>query len=107
MSTRCKALVNQGGGSIAFGSITGAYQNIFSSSVQGRGVVLYILNTLNQDMILSLDSGTTDWIALPAGLSITIDLGANEVEYSGNIAVKNNGISPTSGRISVGVIRSN
>ena len=91
-------------GTLAFGSVTAAYATLVSS-VQGRGICLHFFNSLDAAIVVSLDGGTTDWGLIPAGLSWTIDLGANDIEYSGTSSVKDNGAANTSGFISCSVTR--
>ncbi len=104
MAARVRIDTTVAGGGFAFGSITGAYQNGLTS-VQGRGVILYILNSLNTDSVISLDGGTTDFVVLPAGVSISLDLATNDAEYFGSVSVKHNGVAPASGRISFAIVR--
>ncbi|OQB10453.1 MAG: hypothetical protein BWY21_00374 [Parcubacteria group bacterium ADurb.Bin216] len=104
MAARSRVNVKTAGGRIAGTSITGSYQNVLSS-VPGRGLVLVIANSCNQELVVSLDGGTTDWMYFPPGYSPNIDLAANDAEYSGTVSVKHNGVAPASGVFSVGVIR--
>lgn len=114
MPSMTQALFNDTYGRLAFGSITGTYATLkavttVTGSVtgnKGSAGILEFFNTLNQDVIISLDGGTTDAIYLPAGLSYTIDLFANFLEFVGTIQVKHAGVAPTSGGISVTIIRS-
>lgn len=93
------------GASLAFGSLAASYTAV-GAAVEGRGVIIAIANSLNVDCWLSLDGGTTDFIQLPAATSITLDLGANDAEFSGTIAVKQGTAgAAASGLISRGVIR--
>jgi hypothetical protein len=99
-----RAKTTTAGGRIAGTSITGSYQAVLSS-VPGRGVVMFIANSCNTEITVSLDAGTTDWLSFPPGYSPTIDFGANDAEFSGTVSVKHNGIAPASGAFSVGIIR--
>lgn len=102
-----RRLVSESAGTVAFGSVGASYGTLIGP-IAGRGVVIFIANSLNAGVILSLDGGTTDFIRLPAATPITIDLGANSAEYSGRISIKQDGAgAPTSGFISCGVIRVN
>jgi hypothetical protein len=103
--SRVRAKVDVTGGSIAGTSITGSYQTVLSS-IQGRGVVLVFGNSCNTDLVVSLDGGTTNWMILPAGFSPVLDFGSNDVEFSGSVSIKHNGVGPASGTFAVGVIRS-
>lgn len=90
---------------LAAASVSAGYVTLIGP-VAGRGYVLQISNSLNGDVVLSLDGGTTDYITLPAGISLSIDFGTNNIEYSGTASVKQgpSGAS-TTGFISAGVIR--
>jgi len=101
---RVRALVGITGISLAFGGVTGTYAAL-SSAISGRGVFMQISSSLNADVVISLDGGTTDWMVLPAGQSVSIPFGSLEVEFSGTVSVKHNGAAATSGIISVGIIR--
>ncbi len=101
---RTQALVNVAGLGLAFGSITGSYQNI-SPLVSGRGVILHVENSLDTISIISLDAGVTDWVFLPPGKSMQIPFGSCGVEWTGRCMVKHNGIPPTAGFISAAIVR--
>ncbi len=100
-----KRLVSEPGATLAFGSLAAGY-TVVGAAIAGRGVILSITNSLNVDCWLSLDGGTTDFIQLPAGISITLDFAANDGEFSGRVAVKQGTAgAAASGFISRGVIR--
>lgn len=99
-----RRITPQAGQRIAFGSVAAAYGDLLTS-VKGRGVVLVITNSLDAEVTISLDGGTTDFIWLPAGVGLTLDLGANSAEFSGTVSVKYTSGAPTSGAIAAGVIR--
>lgn len=92
------------GASVAFGSVGAGYGNLLAS-IPGRGYILTITNSLDADVWISLDGGTTDYVRLPAGVGISLDFGASEVEYAGTVSVKYGTGAPTSGFISCGVVR--
>ena len=102
---RTRALVNSTAGRRAFGSVGAGYANLLGP-ISGRGVVLFITNSLDSEVVISLDAGTTDWMYLPAGTPVTIDMITNELEWSGSISVKHNGVAPTVGAIAASVLRS-
>ena len=89
-------------GSLAFGSVTNAYQAI-SGTIAGRGIILVVTNSLNTEGLLSLD-GTNDFCYLPAGQGVVLDLSANDGEFSGAIYYKYVA-APGSGRISGNCVR--
>lgn len=101
-----RRLVMKAGGNKEYSAVTSSYTTLLSG-VEGRGVVLQIANSLNSDVYLSLDGGTTEYLRLPAATSNTIDLGSNGAEFSGTISVKYGSAAPTSGFIYCGVIRVN
>lgn len=99
-----RAKVDVAGGSLAFGSVTGAYQNLLTAANATTVRKLFIFNTLNTDSVISLNGGTTDWVILPAGLSCTIDFDMS-LQFDGAVAMKHNGAGPASGRISAAILR--
>jgi len=109
--TSPRRLVSQAGGTIAFGSLGASYSAVVSN-VPGRGISLHFISSLDGDVTISLDGGTTDFITIPPGAtvskSLTLDLGANGGHFSGTISAKRgpSGAS-TVGFLSVGVIRVN
>jgi hypothetical protein len=71
----------------------------------GAGVInLLIVSTLDQPVQISLD-GTTDFIPIPAGATLIIDLKSNYVALGGwrGVYVKEIG-NPTTGSLYVGAI---
>ncbi len=92
------------GGYLAFGSVSSTYVNLLSS-IQGRGVVLFIASSLDTEVVVSLNGGTTDWLTIPARTNISIDLGASGAEFAGTVSVKDNGAAASSGAISAAVVR--
>lgn len=89
---------------MGFASVTSSYTTLLGP-VAGRGVVILITNSLNAEVFLSLDGGTTDFIWLPVAAGMAIDLSANMAEYSGTISIKDLGSHPGSGSICASVIR--
>jgi hypothetical protein len=104
MAALRRARVNNGTARLAFGALTGTNQTLLPA-VAGRGVILYLSNSLNAETIISLDGGATDFITLQSGQSLTIDFAAAGAEYSGAVSVRHTGSAPTSGAISAGVVR--
>lgn len=93
------------GNTLAFGSVTGTYATLVGP-VAGRGLILTISQNLNNGCIISLDGGATDYMTLAPNNPIAIDFGANGVEYSGTVSVKQSAAGAnTSGSISAGFIR--
>jgi hypothetical protein len=93
------------GGKVAYDAVTTDYADLFSSAIEGRVVNISVANSLNAEVKLSFDGGTTTYIHLPAGASLSLDLGANGLEWSGTLSVAADDSLPTSGILSVGIIR--
>lgn len=89
---------------LGFASITSSYAT-WIGPIAGRGVVILITNSLNNEVFISLDGGTTDFLWLPTASGIAIDLSANNAEYSGTIAIKDLGSHPNAGSICASVLR--
>lgn len=93
---------------IAFGSVGAGYSTVatlepvaISTSLPPAGgvAILNFQNSLNQDVILSFDNGTTDSVYLLAGKDYSLDLGAADLSYTGVVRIKHAGVAPTSGAI--------
>lgn len=101
--------VSVAGGRLAFGSVGAGYSSLLT--VAGRGAILMITSSLNQEVVISLDGGTTNWGYLPlvpataAGFPYIIEFGASDAEYTGTVSVKHNGVAPTAGAIAASIIR--
>ena len=108
-----QALFNTTYGRYLYSAITGAYSTLLTvanttgsvTSNVGFARIIYIFNTLDQDVILSFDNGTTDSVFLPAGKSWTCDLSTGNMYFSGVIRVKHAGVAPASGNIACSVVR--
>lgn len=109
-----QALFNDTYGRLAFGSVGAGYATLKAvtrttgtlTNNKGDAVALLFFNNLNQDVIISLDNGTTDAVYLPANTNWTVDLATNSLMYNGTIQVKHAGVAPTSGGIAVTIVRS-
>lgn len=97
-----QAFVDQAGAAIAFGSVGGSYSAALAVTGSARKVV--IVSSLNQECVVSLDGGTTNFMVFPASFTLTLDFDPTMI-YSGTVSVKHNGVAPTSGRFIVGVIK--
>jgi hypothetical protein len=91
-------------GKIAGTSLSGTYANILTTT--GQATVLALLNTCNQTILISFDSGTTDHVELEAGESLVIDFGANNRRLASGteIDAKHGGVVPTQGSVRATVI---
>lgn len=98
------AFTDTAAGRVAFGSVGAGYGTLLSCSGSVRKLI--ITNSLNQEVVISLDNGTTDFIYLPANVGIILDFD-NSVHFSGVVQVKHNGVAPTSGAIAAGIIKGN
>lgn len=94
----------QAGASVAFGSVGAAYSKLLGP-IAGRGISLHIVNTLDKDVWISLDGGTTDFLQIASARDIELNLGANGAHYSGTVSVKQGSAGAGSGFISCGVVR--
>ena len=84
----------------AAASITASYTLV--GSIFGQGLInLIIVSTLDQPVQISLD-GVTDWIPIPAGATLIIDLKSNLSAFGGwrGVYVKQIGV-PTTGSLYV------
>lgn len=91
-------------GEVVGTSITGSYQTLIAPGGDARLVLL--INTCDQDIIISFDAGTTDHVKLLANVSVALDLAVNgmvinEADYE----VKHAGAAPTTGSITCSVFR--
>lgn len=84
-------------GSLAFGSISGAYATIYTTGQQIA--VIVVVNGTNVPLVFSFDSGSTDWIMVPAGQTFTLPAIQNGGYVDGlvDIQVKDLGSAAASG----------
>lgn len=88
-------------GRLAFGSVTGSYVTLLAATGSVRKLLL--TNSLDKETIITLDGGTTDFIYLPASTGLLLDFDIS-LQYSGTVQVKHNGVAPTVGAISAGIV---
>lgn len=99
-TTSGTACVWQAEGSIAFGSITNAYQTIFTPSANTK--ILYMRNNTNASISVSMDAGSTLNFVLDAGDQVATDLVANGLKCTtAAIQIKYTVGAPTSGSVRV------
>lgn len=72
---------------------------------KGAAAILFFFNTLDADVVISLDNGTTDAVYLHAGKSWTMDLSAGEMRYLGTIRVKRASGAAATGSIACTAVR--
>lgn len=89
---------------LAFGSVQATYSAFNATSVPGRSINMIITNSLDKEVQLSFD-GTTDFIWLPAGVGLNIDLATNDADFSGTVYLKYSSAAPTAGAIAIGFLR--
>lgn len=90
----------QAEGSIAFGSITNAYQTIFTPVAVTK--ILYMRNNTNAAISVSMDAGTTLNFVLDAGDQVATDLVTNGLKCTTTaIQIKYTVGAPTSGSFRV------
>jgi len=86
-------------GKIVGSSLTASYATLLNPTTDMR--MVYIFNTCNQTILVSLDGGTTDSLELEAGESVTMDLANNGLKFDNavNISAKHGGAAPTAGTV--------
>lgn len=94
---------------LAFGSIGASYTAV-GSATTGHARLINLVNSTNQDIIISLD-GVTDHIRLYSGSFQLFDFSSNKVKDDGFFIpqgtifyAKHSGVAPTSGNIWIEVI---
>lgn len=102
MSTSA-VIVTDAGTATAFGSVGAGYATI--RTVTGALKKLVIASTLDQEAVLSLDGGTTDWMVIPANFTMVLDFNPDLI-FSGVMQLKHNGVAPLSGKFITAVMRS-
>lgn len=92
---------NQAKGKVNCTDLTGAYQTIVTPAFNTR--VLYIFNGCNGVFLISIDGGTTDFLELESGESVTIDLTTNNLHIGSgvNIQAKDGTTPPTTGTLRI------
>ncbi len=99
ISTATAAVVWQAEGSLAFGSITNAYQTVLTPSASTK--IVFIRNNTNTSMTVSMDGGSTDNFILDSGDQVSIDYVSNGL-LSGTAAIQVKYVSaPASGSFRV------
>lgn len=88
-------------GEIDSTTLTGVYQNVFTAASNLAAV--FIFNSSNQTILVSLDAGVTDHFELVAQQSFTIDVGTNNrhIASGTDIRVKHDGVVPTGGTVRI------
>jgi hypothetical protein len=101
-------------GRAAFGSVGAGFADLLNATkdmtgrtLNGMVTVIMIDSTLNTDVDLALDGLDTPAIRVKANQARVIDLNANDMTWSGVIRVRHSGVAPTSGDITVEVVRGN
>lgn len=90
----------------AFGSITSGYDSAFLDLTTGSPAkLLLITNTLNQDIMISLDGGATTSFRITGFQHTVIDLASNGLVYNGDLRVKYASAAPTSGNLTIKAFR--
>lgn len=99
-----RAKTNVSVGSLAFGSISGTYAALKTGVERCRGLLFF--SSLDKDVIISIDGGTTDFAWIPANSSFILNFEQFGLQYSGSLSVKQGGGGAcTSGFISVSQLR--
>jgi len=71
----------------------------------GCSTIIYFSSTLDADIVISFDNGTTDSFFLHANKSLTIDLSAGNMLFTGIIRIKRFSGAPAAGSIACSVVR--
>lgn len=88
-------------GEIAGTALTGTYANVFTAAADISA--LFIFNSCNETIRISMDAGVTNHFELTAQQSMTIDAGANSrhIASGTDIRAKHDGAAPTSGTLRI------
>ena len=109
--SRNKLLADVPCGRMAFSSVPSSWGAILDCSTVGRVVGLKIMSSLDKELDISFDNGTTKSVIIPPGSTslaiVSYDFGSMGVEYSGVVKAQYSNGQPTSGVVTVSVIRSN
>ena len=103
MAAARRAKFDKTGGYLAFGSIPAGYATLVGPIARVTGLIFF--NSLDQDVVVSLDGGTTDFVTLPPGINFVLNMRALGIEYNGTVSVKRLSGASTVGYISCGVLR--
>lgn len=89
----------QAKGRIAGASLTGSYTTLLNPTSDLR--IIYIFNSCDQTILVSLDGGTTDTFQLEGGEGCSVDLGTSGLKFDNtvNISAKHDGVVPTAGSV--------
>jgi len=90
---------------VAGTALTGTYAEVVAEDLDERPAVIFIVNSCDDTIFVSLDGGTTDHFELESGEDIVVDLGANGMRQDGSaIHAKHAGSAPTAGTLRITVI---
>ena len=84
-------------GSLAAGSISGTYATLLTPGTAIRS--LRIMNFTDGDIVISLDSGSTDHYALAPGKEFIENYGSNFLEITDDIEIKDGVKASTAGTV--------
>lgn len=95
---------NQIKGKIAGASLTTTYATVITPSF--ITATLFIFNSCNQTIVVSINAGTTDCFELEIGEAATVDFGANGRSIAASTAIQAKALSavPTSGTVRITAI---
>ncbi len=98
-NTTTSNIAYQAKGKIAGTSLTGSYATLLDPSSDLR--IIYLMNSCDQTILVSLDGGSTDTFELEPAESVSIDLTSSRMKFSNavNISAKHAGVVPTAGTI--------
>lgn len=94
---------NQAKGKTNCSALTGTYASIVTPSF--NGCILHVFNSCDGVVLLSIDAGTTDYLELEAGESVSMDFCSNNRHLGSGVAIqaKDGPTAPTSGTLRISV----
>lgn len=86
-------------GSVNCSALTGSYATVITPAFDTK--ILYIFNSCDQTIKISLDGGTTDAFILETSEAVAMDLAADGKHIASGVALraKHNGVVPTAGTV--------
>jgi len=95
---------NQGTGRVAGSALTGSYATVYTATFDVKWIAL--LNSCDDVIVVSLDSGTTAFVTLDVGKSLDVPLASLGLKIASGVTIqaKHNGAAPTAGALTVSVI---
>jgi hypothetical protein len=91
-------------GKIAGASLTGSYATVVTTAQITR--LVFVINSCDQTILVSLDGGATAAFELEAGESVSLDLATDGLRIASgvNLQAKHGGVTPTTGSVRITAI---